>query len=68
MAIKFYTELFTQIDNQECLKHEKIIKETWIEQEIIRATAHCNYSKALGEDWLSVSLLKDKDLVKIIRL
>jgi hypothetical protein len=48
MAMKFYTELFTQIDNQECLKHEKITKETWIEQDIIKAAAQCNDSKVLG--------------------
>ena len=66
--MKFYTELFTQIDNQECLKHEKITKETWIEQDIIKAAAQCNDFKTLGEDWFSVSLLKDKDLGKIIRL
>jgi len=49
MAMKLYTELFTTIDNQDYLKHEKIAKETWTEQDIIKAAAQCNDSKALGE-------------------
>lgn len=50
MAMKFYTELSTQIDNQECLKLEKITKENLIEQDVIKAAAQCNDSKAIGED------------------
>ena len=50
MAMEFYTELSTQIDNQECLKLEKITKENLIEQDIIKAAAQCNESKAIGED------------------
>ena len=68
MAMEFYTELSTQIDNQECLKLEKITKVNLIEQDIIKAAAQCNESKAIGEDQFFVSLLKDKDLGKNIKL
>ena len=44
-----------------------IIKETWTDADILEAVNQCNNKKVLGEDWLTVSLLKDKDLSKNLR-
>lgn len=49
------------------LNYEKIVKQLFTDYDIIDAVNQCNDKKALGEDWFTVSLLKDKELGSHLR-
>ncbi len=48
--MEFYATYFSNNQNQNYLKNNKIVAQTWTEEDIIEAVNQCNDVKALGED------------------
>lgn len=61
-ACDYFRELFTDFNKSDYLKHEKIVKTSFTEEDIVEAIKQCDFNKAIGQDWFYGKMLEDKDV------